>query len=33
MEYLWLNTWSEDFFLCGRLANHHRRTRILYVFL
>ncbi|KAG5620632.1 hypothetical protein H5410_005850 [Solanum commersonii] len=22
-EYLPLNTWSEDFFVCGRLADHH----------
>ncbi|KAG5616193.1 hypothetical protein H5410_016017 [Solanum commersonii] len=21
-EYLRLNTWSEDFFVCGRLADH-----------
>ncbi|KAG5614081.1 hypothetical protein H5410_013905 [Solanum commersonii] len=22
-EYLRHNTWSEDFFVCGRLADHH----------
>jgi len=31
--YMRLNTWIEDFFVCGRLADHHWRARILYVFL